>query len=148
MPPLCTYRLNWIRRTSWGWWDEWDDTALQTKDSKFKPCRSEAELATSQSRNLPTILNLNEGAGKKHLASLKPKCQSEVCTRDLRLYEQAALTTAPGPPRSVIKIHQALNFSLFIYIIMMFPQLTRDIDQYVDTMLAQLPRRWPKTKTT
>ena len=28
---LCTYRLNWTRRTSWGWWDEWDDTALQTQ---------------------------------------------------------------------------------------------------------------------
>ena len=25
-PPLCTYRLNWARRTSWGWWDDWDDT--------------------------------------------------------------------------------------------------------------------------
>ena len=21
-PPLCTYRLNWARRTSWGWWDD------------------------------------------------------------------------------------------------------------------------------
>ena len=21
-PPLCTSRLNWARRTSWGWWDE------------------------------------------------------------------------------------------------------------------------------
>ena len=21
-PLLCTYRLNWARRTSWGWWDE------------------------------------------------------------------------------------------------------------------------------
>ena len=21
MPPLCIYRLNWARRTSWGWWD-------------------------------------------------------------------------------------------------------------------------------
>ena len=25
-PLLCTYRLNWTRITSWGWWDEWDDT--------------------------------------------------------------------------------------------------------------------------
>ena len=25
---LCTYRLNWARITSWGWWNEWDDTAL------------------------------------------------------------------------------------------------------------------------
>ena len=24
--PLCTCRLNWARRTSQGWWDEWDDT--------------------------------------------------------------------------------------------------------------------------
>ena len=29
-PPLCTYRLNWARRTYWGWWDDWDDTVLQT----------------------------------------------------------------------------------------------------------------------
>ena len=36
-PPLCTYRLNWARRTSWGWWNDWDDTVLQTQDSKFEP---------------------------------------------------------------------------------------------------------------
>ena len=36
-PPLCTYRLNWARRISWGWWDEWNDTVLQTHDSKFEP---------------------------------------------------------------------------------------------------------------
>ena len=51
-PPLCTYRLNWARRTSWGWWDDWDDTVLQTQDSKFEPWRSEAEHATSRSRSL------------------------------------------------------------------------------------------------
>ena len=49
-PPLCTYRLNWARRTSWGWWDDWDDTVLQTQDSIFEPWRSEAEHATSRSR--------------------------------------------------------------------------------------------------
>ena len=54
-PLLCTYRLNWARRTSWGWWDEWDGTALQTQDSKFKPWSSEAEHPTSRSRRLPTI---------------------------------------------------------------------------------------------
>ena len=55
-PPLCTDRLNWARRTSWGWWDDWNDTVLQTQDSKFEPWRSEAEHATSRSRRLPTIL--------------------------------------------------------------------------------------------
>ena len=47
-PPLCTYRLNWARRTSWGWWDERDDTALLTQDSIF--LRFEVEHATSRSR--------------------------------------------------------------------------------------------------
>ena len=63
-PLLCTYRLNWARRTSWGWWDEWDDTALQTQNSKFKPWNSEAEHATSRSRRLPTILSFTSGWGR------------------------------------------------------------------------------------
>ena len=42
-PPLCTYRLNWARRTSWGWWNDWDDTVLQTHDSKFEPWRSHVD---------------------------------------------------------------------------------------------------------
>ena len=32
-PLLCTHRLNWANRTSWGWWDERDETALQPQDS-------------------------------------------------------------------------------------------------------------------
>ena len=63
-PPLCTYRLNWARRTSWVWWDDWDDTVLQTQDSKFEPWRSEAEHATSRSRRLPTILTFTRGWGR------------------------------------------------------------------------------------
>ena len=63
-PPLCTYRLNWARRTSWGWWDDWDDTVLQTQDSKFEPWRSEAEHATSRSRRFPTILSFTRGWGR------------------------------------------------------------------------------------
>ena len=65
-PPLCTYRLNWARRTSWGWWDDWDDTVLQTQDSKFEPWRSEAEYATSRSRRLPTILTFTRGWGRNN----------------------------------------------------------------------------------
>ena len=63
-PPLCTYRLNWARRTSWGWWDDWDDAVLQTQDSTFEPWRSEAEHATSRSRRLPTILTFTRGWGR------------------------------------------------------------------------------------
>ena len=63
-PPLCTYRLNWARRTSWGWWDDWDDTVLQTQDSKFEHWRSEAQHATSRSQRLPTILTFTREWGR------------------------------------------------------------------------------------
>ena len=63
-PPLCTYRLNWARRASWGWWDDWDDTVLQTQDSKHEPWRSETEHATSRSRRYPTILTFTRGWGR------------------------------------------------------------------------------------
>ena len=71
-PPLCTYRLNWARRTSWGWWDEWDDTVLQTQDSKFEPWRSEVQHATSRSRRLRTILTFTRGWGRNIFVSFKP----------------------------------------------------------------------------
>ena len=70
-PHLCTYRLNWARRTSWGWWDDWDYTVLQTQDSKIELWRSEAEHATSRSRRLPTILTVfHTWMGKKHFLFL------------------------------------------------------------------------------
>ena len=51
---LCvSYRLNWARRTSWGWWDKWDDTALQTQNSKFELWRSEAEHLPLSHRGSP-----------------------------------------------------------------------------------------------
>ena len=73
-PPLCTYRLNWARRTSWGWWDDWDDTVLQTQDSKFEPWRSEAEHATSWSRRLPTILTFTRGWGRNIICFFQTAC--------------------------------------------------------------------------
>ena len=52
---LCTCRLSWASRNSQELWDETDDTALQTKDSKFDLWQSEVEHSTSQSRRLPTV---------------------------------------------------------------------------------------------
>ena len=93
-PPLCTYRLNWARRTSWGWWDDWDDTVLQTQDSKFEPWRSEAEYATSRSRRLPTILTFTRGWGRNN--SFKPP-RPGTESRTLA-WKAAVLTTTLGPP--------------------------------------------------
>ena len=70
-PHIGTYKLNWARRTSWGWWDEWDDTVLRTQDSKFEPWWSEAEHATSRSRRLPTILSFTRGWGRNIFVSFK-----------------------------------------------------------------------------
>ena len=95
-PPLCTYRLNWARRTSWGWWDDWDDTVLQTQDSKFEPWRSEAEHATSRSRRLPTILTFTRGCGRNILVSFKPP-RPGTEPRTLA-WKAAVLTTTLGPP--------------------------------------------------
>ena len=95
-PPLCTYRLNWARRTSWGWWDDWDDTVLQTQDSKFEPWRSEAEHATSRSRRLPTILTFTREWGRNIFVSFKPpRPGTEPGTL---AWKAAVLTTTLGPP--------------------------------------------------
>ena len=98
-PPLCTYRLNWARRTSWGWWDDWDDTVLQTQDSKFEPWRSEAVHATSRSRRLPTILTFTRGWGRNIFVSFKPP-RPGTEPRTLA-WKAAVLTTTLGPPPSV-----------------------------------------------
>ena len=95
-PPLCTYRLNWARITSWGWWDDWDDTVLLTQNSKFEPWRSEAEHATSRSRRLPTILTFTRGWGRNIFVSLKPP-RPGTEPRTLA-WKAAVLTTTLGPP--------------------------------------------------
>ena len=95
-PPLCTYRLNWARRTTWGWWDDWDDAVLQTQDSKFEPWRSEAEHATSRSRRLPTILTFTRGWGRNIFVSFKPP-RPGTEPRTLA-WKAAVLTTTLGPP--------------------------------------------------
>ena len=95
-PPLCTYRLNWARRTSWGWWDDWDDTVLQTQDSKFEPWRSEVEHATSRSRRLPAILTFTREWGRNIFVSFKPP-RPGTEPRTLA-WKAAVLTTTLGPP--------------------------------------------------
>ena len=94
-PPLCAYRLNWARRTSWGWWDDLDDNVLQTQDSKFEPWRSEAEHATSRSRRLPTILTFTRGWGRNNFVSFKPP-RPGTEPRTLA-WKAAVLTTTLGP---------------------------------------------------
>ena len=53
---------------AWGWCDEWDNTALQTRDLKFELWQTEAEHATSE---LSTILSFTSGWGKNIFVSFK-----------------------------------------------------------------------------
>ena len=103
-PPLCTYRLNWARRTSWGWWDDWDDTVLQTQDSKFEPWRSEAEHATSRSRRLPTILTFTRGWGRNNFVSFKPRDREPspgVKGSGANHYHRAPAQTYSAKPKAI-----------------------------------------------
>ena len=117
-PPLCTYRLNWARRTSWGWWDDWDDTVLQTQDSKFEPWRSEAEHATSRSRRLPTILIFTRGWGRNIFVSFKPP-RPGTEPRTLA-WKAAVLTTTLGPPpeniTTYIKSHLNRKYAMVFFL--------------------------------
>ena len=111
-PPLCTYRLNWARRTSWGWWDDWDDTVLQTQDSKFEPWRSEAEHATSRSRRLPTILTFTRGWGRNIFVFFKPP-RPGTEPRTLA-WKAAVLTTTLGPPPLIGRAFTKLKCNVYL----------------------------------
>ena len=58
---ICAHWLNRAGRTSRGWWDEFDDSALRTHDSKFELWPSEA--SNEQGRNVLFLWNLNARAG-------------------------------------------------------------------------------------
>ena len=98
-PPLCTYRVNWTRRSSWGWWDDWDDTVLQTQDSKFEPWRSEVEYATSRSRRLYWLSHVD--GEETFFVSFKPPGPG-TGPRTLA-WKAAVLTTTLGPPPNLWK---------------------------------------------
>ena len=117
-PLLCTYRLNLARRTSWGWWDEWDDTALQTQDSKFKLWRSEAEYAISRIRRLPTILSFRSRWRRNIFVSFKlPSPGDEPRSQ---AWKAAVLTATIGPPPSccwqwLLQLQQTRDIDPMLY---------------------------------
>ena len=80
-PPVCTYRLNWAMRTSWGWWNDWDDTVFQTQDAKFEPWRFEGEHVDGEETFFVSFKPPRPGAETQTLA-----------------WKVGVLTTALGPP--------------------------------------------------
>ena len=112
-PPLCTCRLNWARRTSWGWWD---DPVLQTQDSKFEPWRSEAEHATSWSRRLPTILTFTRGWGRNIFCFFFKPPRPGTEPRTLAWKAAVRTTTLRHFLRELVVLLLCASFPLTLYI--------------------------------
>ena len=136
-PPLCTYRLNWARRTSWGWWDDWDDTVLQTQDSKFEPWRSEAEHATSRSRRLPAILTFTRGWGRNIFVSLKPPSPGTE-PRTLACKAAVLTTTLGPPPRTTVSLAVARILCSSFRHIQLDTYLEKTDNKYINSVFSGL----------
>ena len=89
---LCTYRLNWARRTSWGWWD---DTVLQTQDSKFEPCGLRPSTLPHGHAGSPQYWLSHVDGEETFFVSFKPT-SPETEPRALA-WKAAVLTTTLGP---------------------------------------------------
>ena len=96
-PLLCTYRLNWTRRASWGWWDEWDDT--------YCPPDTGFEIQTSEILGRARYLSVTEAPhntefydwmGKKHFSFFLNRRDRETSPEPS--WKAAVLTTTLGPP--------------------------------------------------
>ena len=74
-PLLCTYRLNWARRTFWGWRDKRDDTAFQTHNSKFEPGGLRPNTLHLGHEGYPQYWIFTSGQGNKHFVSLNLKAR-------------------------------------------------------------------------
>ena len=87
------YRLNWDRRISRGWWDEWDETACSS-DTWFE-MRAQAAwgwvryLSVTEAPHNIESLRVN---AEENFVSLKLKGQSGTRTRYLRYSNQTDLT--------------------------------------------------------
>ena len=47
---LCTYRLNWAKKTTWGWWDEWGEARKLNNLNFHTPEVESPDTATHNSK--------------------------------------------------------------------------------------------------
>ena len=102
-PHLYTYRPNWVRRT-WGWWDEWGVTALQTQDSKLSPVGLRPSTLTLGHAGCPqySIFTIEQGGNILFLWNLNARAGDECAISDFPSRHQD-----PPPP--------ALRYCYYIY---------------------------------
>ena len=99
-------------------------------------------------------------SGEKHFVSLKLECQSAVLTRELRLSNQAAYTTAPGPPpyyvnklswclfSTEININDHYTWKWRYYLYFRTHHLIRNDNDYLDILCFSNCQIWNTKKIT
>ena len=127
-PHLYTYRLNWVRRT-WGWWDEWGVTALQTQDLKLSPvglrpntltlghggCPQYSIFTIGQGGNILFLWNLNARAGDESAISDFPSRHQDPPPPALRYCYYIYTNTLPV---DLILVHRQGRCQAFSYFIL------------------------------
>ena len=141
-PPLCTYRLNWARRTSWGSWEECDYTYC-TPDTWFEIRalavwgRARYFSVTKAPHNIK-CLRVSREESSCFFETWRPEWGSNP--RSLT-FQAGSFNhpTAPGPPPlGFVGISPFLGY---------YPAKTRHWDNVV-LMLARRLRRLSNIKTT
>ena len=96
----CTH-INWVRRT-WGWWDEWGVTALQTQDSKLRPVGLRPSTLTLGHGGCPqySIFTIEQGGNILFLWNLNARAGDESAISDFPSRHQD-----PPPRPSVLLLH-------------------------------------------
>ena len=97
-PPLCTYRLNWARRTSWGWWDEMIEMTLSSRHRtrNSSPVGLRPSTLPLGHGGSPQYWLLHVDGEETFFVSFKP---SRPGTEPRTLaWKAAVLTTTLGPP--------------------------------------------------
>ena len=131
-PPVCTYRLNWAKRTSWGLWYECVETALHTQDRKFE-CWTTLPLGHRGSPQYWIFASESK-------LSLKPECCGRI--RDLRFAgRQAALTTLGLMPQTWDRwLQNEIVRPIHVFIVLKVLNLPHYILHYLTDCLALTAR--------
>ena len=93
-PPLCIYLLNWARRTSWGWWDDWDRHRHMIRNSSPGGLRS-STLPLGHGGSPQYWLSHVDGEETFFVSFKPPRLGTEPRTL---AWKAAVLTTTIGPP--------------------------------------------------
>ena len=105
-PPLCTYKPNWARITSWGWWDDWDDTRNSNPGGQ-RPSTLPLGRGGSQQYWLSHV----DGEETFFVSFKTPRPGTEPRTL---AWKAAVQTTTLGPPPCMCMIIRMLMSVVFI----------------------------------